>query len=77
MPKKVTKNSNLEQMRTVAFTVTVGAATIYGLMWAVIGLMGVDDTPTWVGNLETVLLGTTMIGGICMGILYAAYKVKK
>ena len=77
MPKKVTKKSSLEQLRTVAFTVTVGAATLYGLMWVLIALMGVTDTPTWVGNLETVLLGTTMIGGVCMGLLYAAYKVKK
>lgn len=75
--KKPAQKSNLEQLQTVAFTVTVGSAVIYGLLWGFAGIADDVELPTWFVNLETVLMGTIVVGGICMGLLYAYRKSAK
>ncbi len=73
---KSKSNDMLAQLRTVAFAVTVGSAMAYGLLAAFFAMSG-NSTTDWVDNLSSILLEVMVIGGICMGLLYAYYKFSK
>lgn len=56
----------------LAFTVTVGAAVVMGVLWVIsliVGESGVLDT------LLSVLTGVVTVGGVAMGVTYLAAMV--
>lgn len=57
----------------VAFSVTVGAAVLLGLVW----LAQLAGMASGMAGLQGVLLGLVMIGGVCMGLTYGALALRR
>lgn len=74
---KATKpNKLLQQWRSGTQTLTVGSAIAYGFLWVFDSIFS-TSTPSWVDTLGKVLLLATIIGGVSMGLLFAAQPAKK
>lgn len=60
--------NSLEMYRNIAQYFTMGAATLYGLLWIVEDLiLGKTLNSNSLGN---ILIGATTLGGVSMGLLY-------
>lgn len=69
------KQSNLEMYQRAAQYLTMIAAILYGILWALTGLLKNSSSTT--DTISSVLIGATAVGGILMGLLYAIHPSKK
>ncbi len=60
--------SELARIRFLAQVFTIGAATLYSVLW-VVTIVGHSTTTT--DGVGIVLGAVTVVGGVCMGLLYA------
>ncbi len=70
------KTSSLTTYMNAAQLLTMASAILYGAMVAVTSLVD-NNEPAWAANVGYYLLATTMVGGIAMGVLYAAQHLER
>jgi hypothetical protein len=59
-------HSDKSTLERIAFAVTVGSATLYGLVWL---SHQIFSAPKVIGNVGGILEACTAIGGVALGLL--------
>lgn len=66
------KKSNIETYRSYAQVITIAAAALTGLMFALNDILGISSSVA--NTLGNVCIVVTVLGGISMGLLYSFDK---